>query len=421
MTGSSQQDKAYRVRAARCDHRASEDEVYATLRRITDPLTRSWEKIERADKVVMKLNMMKMPERIVYFRGRRRELVDPAVCRATLRLLRDHMKPAARLVATDTNAYTPEHLMGEDFNYAHILREFGVDFVDSNAPPFASYKVPGGGLMFDRYTLSACFQDADAVVSVAKMKNHAFMGITLCMKNLFGLPPITLPEGRTRTYFHHVIRLSYVLPDLGMILQPCLNIVDALTAQWGREWGGEGRVTNALLAGDHVTATDAVGCALMGTDPSSDWPSPPFRRDRNHLLIAAQRGFGTVDLDEIDFQSVGPEQVTAPLADFDSVETDSPATVESWRRTTCEQGLFYRDHFRGMVDRYRGEFIFLQDGDVVWHGEDPSRLVSRRLLSGEKKDRALWLKLVDPEESEGERFSAYDECLAGLGRQPVTA
>jgi hypothetical protein len=265
--------------------------------------------------------------------------------------------------------------------------------------------------MFDRYTLSGCFADADAMVSVAKMKNHAFMGLTLCMKNLFGLPPITLPAGRVRTYFHHVIRLPYVLTDLGLILQPCLNIVDALTAQSGREWDGEGRIADALLAGDHVTATDAVGTTLMGHDPASDWPTPPFRRDRNHVLIAARHGFGTVDLDEIDYES----DISAPLAHFDSVETDSPRIVESWRRTTCEQGLFYRDHQRRMVDRFRGEFIFLQDGEVVWHGDDPSSLGSRRDLSGQKRDRALWLKLVDPEEGEREQFGVYDRCLAEMG------
>jgi hypothetical protein len=403
--------RPYTVRGAHCDHRASEEEIYQTLRRITDPLTRSWEKIERADKVVIKLNMMKLPDSLVYFEGRRRELVDDAVARSVFRLLREHMRPSARLVATDTNPYTAERLMGDDFNYAPILKQFGVEFVDSNVAPFASYAVPGGGLMFDRYTLSGCFADADAMVSVAKMKNHAFMGVTLCMKNLFGLPPMTLPAGRVRTYYHHVIRLSYVLADLGLILQPCLNIVDALTGQSGREWGGEGRVCNALLAGDQVTATDACGTYLMGHDPTSDWPTPPFRRDRNHLLIAARRGFGTVDLEQIDFQS----DLAAPLAHFDSVETDAPSIVESWRRTTCEQGLFYRDHRRRLVDRYRGEFIFLQDGDVVWHGADPAVLRgSRRDLSGRKKDRALWLKLVDPDETEGERFSVYDECLAAL-------
>ena len=91
--------------------------------------------------------------------------------------------------------------------------------------------------MFDRYTLSACFDDADAVVSVAKMKNHAFMGITLCTKNLFGLPPMLLPEGRTRSYYHHLIRLSYVLPDLALITKPCLNIIDALTRTVGTRMG----------------------------------------------------------------------------------------------------------------------------------------------------------------------------------------
>jgi hypothetical protein len=96
------------------------------------------------------------------------------------------------------------------------------------------------------------------------------------------------------------------------------------------------------------------------------------------------------------------------------VQSDPPETVATWRRTTCEQGLFYQDHRRKLIDRFRGEFIFLQDGDVVWHGEDPAALGSRRHLSGDKKDRALWLKLVDPEETEGEQFRVYDECLTAM-------
>ena len=128
----------------------------------------------------MKFNMMKPPERIIYYEGRRRELVDDATCRAVLRLIKEHT--TAQLIATDTNPYTHGHRMPPNFNYLHHLKEFDVQFVDSNLPPFKDYDVPGGGSMFDRYTLSACFDDADAVVSVAKMKNHAFMGITLCTK-----------------------------------------------------------------------------------------------------------------------------------------------------------------------------------------------------------------------------------------------
>ena len=397
-------NRDYKVRAGYCHHRATESEIYETLKRITDPLDRSWAKLEAADRIVLKFNMMKLPDRIHYFAGRRRELVDEAVCRSVFKLLRE--RTTAKLIVTDTNPYTSEHMMTDDFNYAHILREFDAEFVDSNAEPIQSFEVPGGGLMFDRYHLSGCFEGAE-VVSVSKMKNHLFMGVTLCMKNLFGLPPITLPKGRARSYYHHFIRLPYVLPDLGMITNPCLNIVDALTGQWGREWDGEGRICNALIAGDQVTATDACGTVLMGHDPASDWPTPPFRRDRNHLLIAAKHGFGTVDLDEIDFES----EVTGPLAEFDSVATDPDTTVESWRRTTCEQALIYRDRSKDFIDSHRGEYIFLQDGDVVWSGTDPANLGSRRKLSGAKKDQGMWLKLVDPEETEGERFAAYDECL----------
>jgi hypothetical protein len=73
--------------------------------------------------------------------------------------------------------------------------------------------------------------------------------------------------------------------------------------------------------------------------------------------------------------------------------------------------LIYQEDQAAFIDRYRGQFIYMQDGQVVWKGEDPSHLGSRRKLSGDKKDSALWLKYVDPEEDEGEHFERYDECL----------
>jgi hypothetical protein len=239
------------------------------------------------------------------------------------------------------------------------------------------------------------------------MKNHTFMGVTLCTKNLFGVTLTIAPEGRVRTYYHHAIRLSYVLPDLARITNPCLNIIDAMTGQWGREWGGEGRVCDALIAGDQIIATDAFGARLMGHDPASDWPTPPFRRDRNHLLVAAQGGFGTVDLDQIDVVS----EVEAPLNEFDSVEEDTPQHMAAIRETACEQGLFYLDHMGEMIDRYRGDFVYLQDREVKWNGPDPSHISNHRDFSGNRPGSALFLKLVDPEEHEGERFDVYEDCL----------
>ena len=226
--------KQFSVRAVRCDHRASDEEVYQALARATSPLTRSWQKLEKAGRIALKFNMMHT--RVEHFEGRRRELVDDAVARAVLRLLRE--RTSADLVASDTHGYDADGKRTDGLNYLELLQEFGVEYDESTLAPFAEYDVPGGGFMFDRYTLSSCWRDADEVVSVAKMKNHGFMGVTLCMKNLFGITPTIPPEGRVRTYFHHAIRLSYVLPDLGRITDPALNVIDATTGQWGCEWGG---------------------------------------------------------------------------------------------------------------------------------------------------------------------------------------
>jgi uncharacterized protein (DUF362 family) len=398
--------KAYSVRAVRCDHRASDEEVYESLKRATAPLTRSWEKLEKASRIALKFNMAHTD--ILRFEGRRQELVDEAVYRAVLRLLRE--RTSADLVASDTGGRDADGNHTPYLNYLPLLQEFGVEYDESDLAPFHEYEVPGGGYMFQRYHLSRCIHDADEFVSVAKMKNHLFMGVTLCMKNLFGLTPRIRPEGRVRTYFHHAIRLSYVLPDLARITNPCLNIIDALTGQWGREWNGEGRVCDALIAGDQIVATDTVGATLMGHDPTSDWPTPPFRRDRNHLRVAAEGGFGTVDLDEIDLVS----EVEGPLNEFDSVEEDPPEHMATVRETACEQGLFYRDHTPDMIDRHRGDFVYLQDGEVKWSGPDPSHIGSHRDFTGSRPGSALFLKLVDPDEREGERFEAYEDCLARM-------
>ncbi|MFH1085556.1 MAG: DUF362 domain-containing protein [Chloroflexota bacterium] len=406
-------ESPYRVRAVHCDHLASDEVVYQALKRATDPLTRSWDKIRRARRITIKFNQVFPPDRRQMRDGLLQELVDAKVAHATLRLLRDQ-NPTAEILCPDTS---PEaHHAGVPFStnvaHARLLQEFGAQLIDSDEPPHRVCPVPGGGLMFRQYLLPGAVVDTDAFVSVAKMKNHAFMGVTLCMKNLFGLPPLE-PHGRSRTYFHHIIRLSHVLVDLVRIAQPTLNIVDGLVGQSGREWGGEGRTGDVLLAGDHPVATDACGAHLMGFDPLSDWPNQPFVRDRSSIRIAHDDGYGTADLSRIDFQS----EVAAPVAEFRTVETDSAERVRAWRRSTCEQALYYRDHQRELSAQHAGQYILLQHNQVVWANPSSELGHSRRNLAGGRPDSALFLKLADPEEREGEHFEVYEQNLRQMQAQ----
>ena len=92
---------------------------------------------------------------------------------------------------------------------------------------------------------------------------------------------------------------------------------------------------------------------------------------------------------------------------FYAAQTDSTATNISWRRTTAEQALFYVDQRQQLIDRYAGEYILLQAGEVRWHNPVSDLRASRRKLAGDQPDEAMWLKYVDPDEFEGERYGVY--------------
>ena len=405
MTQHQTSSPAYTVRAAHCPYQAPPEEIFETLERITAPLDRAWQKLGRAQTIAIKTNMVWPPERVRRVDGRCQELVDEEVMRGVLRLLRQ--RTTARLVVADTTLQPggPQACADKARLYP-LLAEFGAEYVECNDAPFETYDVPGGGLMFARYQLNPIFREADAMVSVATLKNHGFMGVTMCCKNLFGLCPVH-PDCRPRQYFHHFIRLPFVLADLGRILQPDLNIVDGLVGQSQREWGGNAWTSETLLAGDQLIATDLCGAVLMGHDPFSDWPAPPFRRDRNHLRVATDSGFGPQSLDEIDFE----HDLHPPLGQFDSDATDSPEQVLNWRRTMCEQALLYAEHPERFAE-YAGEYIYLQDGNVLFHGDQVPNF-SRRDM-GARRDTAIFLKYVEPEPFEEERFGVYERELAAM-------
>ena len=52
------------VRAVRCDHRASDEEVYAALKQATAPLNKAWEKLKNAQRITIKFNQSLPPERL---------------------------------------------------------------------------------------------------------------------------------------------------------------------------------------------------------------------------------------------------------------------------------------------------------------------------------------------------------------------
>ena len=60
---------------------------------------------------------------------------------------------------------------------------------------YVTLKVPGGGYIFPSYDLNHSFVDCDTYVSMSKLKNHWIAGVTMSLKNNFGITPCSLYGG----------------------------------------------------------------------------------------------------------------------------------------------------------------------------------------------------------------------------------
>jgi len=119
-----------------------------------------------------------------------------------------------------------------------------------------------------------------AVISAAKLKTHANTGVTLGMKNMFGL----LPEKFKGKY--HAMGISKVVVDINTVLKPVLTVIDGFVGMEGiGPINGKPVQMDLIIAGNDVVATDATACRVMGIDP----------HEIVHIRKAYEKGLGAID------------------------------------------------------------------------------------------------------------------------------
>ena len=204
-----------------------------------------------------------------------------------------------------------------DWGYEDIASDLGVTLIDLNdSKPFADFvETPVGpdSHIYKSFTFNPILKDVNVFMSVSKMKNHYLAGVTHTMKNLYGLVPYRFyrlnEQDKYRSGFHGTgsqtqERLPRIIIDINRARPIHFSLIDGIkTTQ-----GGEGPWVKSmapiepgvLIAGKNPVATDVVATAVMGHDPTGEYPESPFVRCVNHLNLAAQAGLGTNRLDEIE-------------------------------------------------------------------------------------------------------------------------
>ena len=125
---------------------------------------------------------------------------------------------------------------------------------------------------------------ADFFVNCPKFKAHPWTTVTFSMKNYIGIQ-----DDRHRM-IDHDHRLNEKVADLQYVVQPQFIAIDAIIAGEGRMLTPVPFDLRLMIMGNNQVAFDAVCCHIIGVDPLSV----------DHIRLAHERGFGPVDLEQID-------------------------------------------------------------------------------------------------------------------------
>ena len=247
----------------------------------------------------------------------------------------------------------PEKILadaGWDIGMIHSAGDHTVTFEDTHNrgkwPKYARLNVPWGGYLHPAYDLNQRYEKTDVFISLAKLKDHANAGVTLTIKNLFGLAPTSLygndaPNERTLSNRGKVLHTgergvpagvpaeldpnsprhwSYRVPrataDLIGARPVDLAILDGIETNRGGEgpWikGTEPVQPHLLFAGKNALCTDAIAATVMGYNPMAPDRTFPFPGD-NHLNLLAAVGLGTNDPKKIEVRGVSIQDATFPF------------------------------------------------------------------------------------------------------------
>jgi uncharacterized protein (DUF362 family) len=299
--------------------------VRKQLEAVLDGLGGLRDVVHPGDKVVVKVNLVggatgnfppagtTAPEAYV---------THPAVARALAELLRD---AGAKEIYIADSVWARSDF--DAWGYTEMAGPVGAKLADLNQPdPYTDYTelpVGAGSFIYKSFRFNRLLEEADALISVGKMKCHYLLGITQSMKNLIGLAPCRFYERSAgdgnRSGFHGADseirnRLPRVVLDLNRARPINLSLIDGIKTVEGSE-GPWNRDLNPmspglLIGGKNPVATDAVAVAAMGFDPAAEYPDPPFLRADNHLNLAHELGLGPNRLEDIEILGAPLDEVT---------------------------------------------------------------------------------------------------------------
>lgn len=171
--------------------------------------------------------------------------------------------------------------MYKAYGYDQLAQEQGIALLELKDEP--RVHVQQAGMALPSYDFPKPVKEADVFIDMPVLKTHQLCGISVGMKNLYGL------LDSSRTGMHE--QADDLLSDLAAIKPPGLIVVDGLSGMEGQgPIEGTSVKMNLVIVGTNIVAVDAVAAAVMGFEPTKI----------RHLQAAKAHGLGECDLSKIE-------------------------------------------------------------------------------------------------------------------------
>lgn len=246
-----------------------------------------------AKKVVVKPNLVEPP-----FKTTGGSVItDPRVLEATVMILKEY--GVDRVIVAEGKSVNLKHIASgprqtfEKVGLTAVVERAGGEILGWDEEEFIETEIPGGQI-YEKIGIPKSIVEADAFISVPKLKTHCQTEITAGMKSMQGVYSV-----EEKQVFHNE-GFPWKMVDILRVAKPTLTIVDGLIA--GEGYGPiytEPVEMNLIVSSTDVVALDVVCGKLMGIEPHE----VPITR------LGHAEGIGIGDIEYIDVKGEKIEKV----------------------------------------------------------------------------------------------------------------
>ena len=210
----------------------------------------------RGEKILLKPNLLvaEVPKKCV--------TTHPAVFKAVAEIFQSM---GARVSFGDSPAMGNIQRAANKSGLMEIAQRLNVPLADFKTGVEVYFR---DGKQNKKFTIAKAVTDCDGLISLPKLKPHAFQRLTGAIKNQFGCIPGVL-KGEYHVKLPDAYDFAKMLVDLDRFVKPRLYVMDGIVAMEGNgPRGGSPKKMKVLLFSADPVALDATVCRLIDLQPT---------------------------------------------------------------------------------------------------------------------------------------------------------